>query len=80
MPTVLRKNGFRFFFYSNEGKEPAHIHVIGRGGEMKVWLDPVKVAEMYNLSDRDRRDILQIILENVKSLREKWSEWHGSNS
>ncbi len=27
MPTVLRVDGFRFFFYSNEGNEPAHIHV-----------------------------------------------------
>jgi hypothetical protein len=79
LPTVLRKNGFRFFFYSQEGHEPPHIHVIGRGGEMKVWLDPVKIAERYNISDRDRRDVLQIILENVKFLRVKWSEWHGSN-
>ena len=33
MPTILRKNGFRFFFYSNERNEPPHVHVVGRGGE-----------------------------------------------
>ena len=27
MPTVLRVHGYRFFFFSNEGREPAHIHV-----------------------------------------------------
>lgn len=27
MPTILRKLGFRFFFYSNEGNEPPHVHV-----------------------------------------------------
>jgi hypothetical protein len=27
MPTVLRVSGFRFFFYSLENAEPAHIHV-----------------------------------------------------
>ena len=29
MPVVLRREGFRFLFYSNEGdpREPAHIHV-----------------------------------------------------
>jgi hypothetical protein len=27
MPTVLRVAGYRFFFYSNEGSEPPHIHV-----------------------------------------------------
>ncbi len=26
MPTVLRIDGFRFFFYSDEGSEPPHIH------------------------------------------------------
>jgi hypothetical protein len=27
MPTVLRSGGFRFFFYSQESREPPHIHV-----------------------------------------------------
>ena len=27
MPTVLVVDGHRFFFYSNEGTEPPHIHV-----------------------------------------------------
>jgi Domain of unknown function (DUF4160) len=27
MPTVLRGNGYRFYFFSNEGYEPPHIHV-----------------------------------------------------
>jgi hypothetical protein len=40
MPTVLFKSGFRFFFYSNENDEPAHIHVRKGQGEGKVWLLP----------------------------------------
>ena len=36
MPTILRRDGYRFFFYSKEGKEPPHIHVIGHEGEMKA--------------------------------------------
>ncbi len=27
MPSVLRVAGYRFFFFSNERQEPAHIHV-----------------------------------------------------
>jgi len=27
MPTVLRVGRFRFYFFSNEGQEPPHIHV-----------------------------------------------------
>ncbi|MFM9947502.1 MAG: DUF4160 domain-containing protein [Saprospiraceae bacterium] len=27
MPTILKWLGFRFFFYSNEGNEPPHVHI-----------------------------------------------------
>jgi len=27
MPTALRVDDYRFFFFSNEGNEPVHIHV-----------------------------------------------------
>lgn len=80
MPTLFSKNGFRFFFYSGEGREPVHIHVIGRNGEMKVWLDPIEIARVYRLSAKDQREVLKIIAENVKLLLGKWEEWHGSNS
>ena len=42
MPTVLRTDGFRFFFYSNEGdpREPVHIHVMKDGAEAKFWVEP----------------------------------------
>lgn len=40
MPTILFINGFRFFFYSNENNEPAHIHVKKADAEAKIWLAP----------------------------------------
>ncbi len=36
MPTVLRIGRFRFFFFSNEGQEPSHIHVKVRGRRGEV--------------------------------------------
>ena len=35
MPTVFRQDGFRFFFYSNEGdpREPVHVHAMKGAGE-----------------------------------------------
>jgi hypothetical protein len=44
MPTVLRHKGYRFFFYSNEGDEPAHVHVRKGDSEAKVWLHDLSVA------------------------------------
>ena len=39
MPTVLRWNGYRFYFFSNEGSEPPHIHVDKAGHTAKYWLN-----------------------------------------
>ena len=64
MPTILRENGFRFFFYSREGNEPPHIHVIGRNGEMKVWLEHLVVSKVFNLSAKDQRQVLIIVSNN----------------
>lgn len=38
MPTVLEVDGFRFYFYANEGTEPPHVHVDKGGATAKVWL------------------------------------------
>lgn len=76
MPTVLMKNGFRFFFYLHEGNEPPHIHVIGRGGEAKLWLDPIKISKVYHLGPKELQEILRITDENVKLFLEKYKEWH----
>jgi hypothetical protein len=36
MPTLLRWKGYRFFFYSADGWEPAHIHIVKDGKEAKI--------------------------------------------
>lgn len=43
MPTVVRLRGFRFFFFSNEADEPAHIHVESDDKYAKFWLEPYVV-------------------------------------
>lgn len=47
MPTVLRVAGYRFFFFSNEGDEPTHIHVETAGKHAKHWLGPVVLASSH---------------------------------
>jgi hypothetical protein len=43
MPTVFRTGRYRFFFFSNEGQEPPHIHVKAGSEEAKLWLLPVEL-------------------------------------
>ena len=76
MPTVLRIAAFRFHFYSDEGDEPAHIHVDTGDGECKFWLDPVVLAKSVNVSPTNVRKIERLVFEHRNFLMEKYLEFH----
>jgi len=42
---VLLAEGCRFFFFSNEGTEPPHIHIERGDGYAKFWLEPVELVD-----------------------------------
>ncbi|MFN3508878.1 MAG: DUF4160 domain-containing protein [Allorhizobium sp.] len=75
MPTVLRKYGFRFHFYSADRYEPPHIHVDGNGGEAKVWLADLTVAEAGGFSQRDLARILEVVEEHRQQMLEAWNDY-----
>ncbi|RLB57798.1 MAG: DUF4160 domain-containing protein [Deltaproteobacteria bacterium] len=77
MPTVFREAGFRFHFYSNEGNEPPHVHITGKGGEMKVWIPEMSVEFSYRLSASEQRKIISLVKKNLDLLLEKWNEFTG---
>lgn len=73
MPTVLKIRGYKFYFWSNEGREDAHVHVTKGGGNAKFWLEPVISKEYsYRFTIREQRDIRAIIESNYSLLIEKW--------
>ena len=55
MPTVLRVDGFRFYFYSHETKEPAHINVDKVNNSAKFWLEPVSLVRNIGYSAKELR-------------------------
>jgi len=73
MPTVLRKNGFRFYFFSNEGQEPPHVHVDNADQTMKVWLESLAIASA-RMRHIDRNAALAIVERHRVSFLEAW---HG---
>jgi len=78
MPTILRIGPFRFFFYSNEQGEPAHIHVQRDRMLAKFWLNPVSIAGSTRFSPRDLRKIEELVVENRDTLMESWNEHFSS--
>jgi hypothetical protein len=74
VPTVLRVDGHRFFFYSNEGVEPPHIHVQKAEKYAKFWLQPVQLAEAIGFTSKELRTVEGIIIEHLALLLEAWHE------
>ena len=78
MPTVLLINGFRFFFYSNEGSEPVHIHVSKGDAEGKIWLHTqMEIAYMEGFTPAEIKDIEKIVKEKIELFKQKWNEYFG---
>ncbi len=75
MPTALTVNGFRFFFYSNENKDPSHVHVEKGGGMAKIWIHPVvRPAYFHNFTANDQRVIMELVTKYKTVIIEKWNE------
>src|SRR3712207_5087729 len=77
MPTVLRVGRYRFFFYSNEGSEPRHIHVEAGEDEAKFWLLPVILAANHGFRARELNEIEQLVVEHQQEFVEGWDEYFG---
>ena len=75
MPVVLRALGLRFLFYSDEGTEPPHVHVIGNGGEAKFWIRPRSLAYAHGFKRQDLRRIAGVVTANLELLNAAWDEY-----
>ena len=75
MVTVHRAYGFRFALYTND-HDPAHVHLLGHGGEAKVMLDPVSVVWLIGIPRAEMRRLLQEVVVRRDQLLMKWKEIH----
>jgi hypothetical protein len=72
MPTILRQDGYRFFFWSNEGREPPHVHIAKGGAEAKCWLDPIEFAWQADFTPAQIRVIRRIVETNQATFLAEW--------
>jgi hypothetical protein len=80
MPTVLRVDGFRFYFYSHETKEPSHIHVDKGNNSAKFWIEPVSLARNIGYNAKELKTLQNIVEENQSFMLEKWNGYFGQSS
>jgi hypothetical protein len=77
MPTVLRLDGFRFFFYSLEGNEPPHIHVEHGDKIAKFWLEPVSLAESHGFRSHELNRLRLHVITQRFVFMEAWNAHFG---
>ena len=75
MPTVLLDKGFRFFFFSNEGTEPPHVHVEHGDGYAKFWLDPISVAYNNGCAGHEVNKVEKLVEIHQEQFLEAWHEY-----
>ncbi|MDL2272682.1 DUF4160 domain-containing protein [Desulfovibrio sp. OttesenSCG-928-I05] len=78
MPTILRVGPYRFFFYSHEGREPAHVHIAAGDCEAKFWLANCELASSYGLKPHELTMLLRIVIDNKDAFMEAWNEHFSS--
>ena len=80
MPTVLRCAGLRFVIYPGDHR-PAHVHVIGRGGEavfnLRCPKGPPELREAYGLARADLVRMRALVADHLAELCIAWEGIHG---
>ena len=79
MPTVLRTDGFRVYFYSHEPKEPPHVHVDRGDASAKFWLENISFARNVGFSAKELGDIQRLVREHRRELLEAWYGFFGAS-
>jgi hypothetical protein len=74
MPTALTIGPYRFFFFSNEGSEPPHIHVRRDRQLAKFWIQPVLLASSVNFSSHELREVRLLVVQYQQVFLEAWHE------
>ena len=77
MPRVFEWKGWRFEFYSLDRDEPPHIHVRKDRKEAKIWLERLQVVRNKRCTDKELKELLDVVALHQQEFLEKWHEHFG---
>jgi hypothetical protein len=72
VPTILRHEGYRFFFFSNESQEPPQVHIEKESAYAKIWLNPLELAASSGFKRSEMRRMREITTEHQDDFLEAW--------
>ena len=74
-PSALEREGFRYFFYSNEHM-PEHVHVKNASGNAKFDIsNDVQLVESRGMKVQELKRAQEIAEEELETLRRKWHDF-----
>ena len=74
MPNIFEKDGYRFFFYSNEHR-PIHVHVRRGGGEAVFNIEEgVELRESQGLKVKELARAEELAQQHRELILQKWHE------
>ena len=80
MPTVKRIGPYRFYFFSHEPNEPAHIHVDRDDRSAKFWIKPVRLARNLGFPPAELRRLHDLTAEHQLEFLEAWNGYFVTTS
>jgi Domain of unknown function (DUF4160) len=82
VPTVFKREGYRFYFFSNEGdpREPVHVHVRRGDDDAKFWLVPeVAVAESFGFNAAELNALVRMVRQERARIEKAWNGHFGQS-
>jgi hypothetical protein len=77
MPRIFEKDGYVFFFYSNDHR-PIHVHVRHGGGEAVFNVElQIELRDSHGLKQNELGKAEELIAQRLDLIREKWYEYFG---
>lgn len=77
MPTIHVEDGYRFFFYSNEGHEPPHIPVEKAEAVGKWWLEDRSMANSEGFKPAQLKRVEEILSQRQQEFIDAWRQYFG---
>lgn len=80
MPTVFTAFGMRVGFFSSDGAEPVHVHVVFGSERAKFWIRGREVTLASNSKGFRNRDLARaqsLVEDNISLIEEKWYAHFG---
>ena len=78
MPNLGKIGPYKFFFYSNETDEPAHVHIRRERALAKFWLAEVSLAASKGFAAHELREIERLVVLHRRRFLESWNEHFGN--